>query len=172
MKKHFLAIVGAFAAGVMAGPAHATLIGVSGPTSSLGTAPSIIAAPSDVLDDFTTNTGMQGFNEAQGVVTTVPHAIDGGGFIAAGTLVDSHMIFLNSSGSTVLTHFLVDWTFDGTILGIMSDKAGDFEAASTFELGNSATNYTTTFSGSGAAAPFSLRGLDSNNGTGDGGAGT
>lgn len=102
---------------------------------------------------------MQGFDEAQGVLTTVAHSTDGGS-IAAGTLVDSHMIFLNSAGTTLLSHSNVDWTFSGIILGIMSDSGGNSEAASTFELGNPSTNYTTTFPGSGPAAPFSARGLE------------
>lgn len=142
--------------------AQAALISVSGPTSNLGTAASIIAAPSDALDDLVTNTGMQGFDEAQAVLTTVAHGVDGGGVIAAGTLVNSHMIFLNTEGGTAGTHFNVDWVFDGIILGIMSDQGGTLEAASTFELGAAGTNYTV---GPGAA-PFSARGIENNNGGG------
>jgi len=144
--------------------AQATLIGVAGPVSNLGGAASIIAAPSDALDDLVTNSGMQGFDEAQGVVTTVNHAVDGGGFIAAGTAVNSHMIFLNSAGGTALSHFNVVWTFDSMILGIMSDGSGLLEAASTFELGAAGTNYTVTGPGTGPAAPFPARGLEGNNG--------
>jgi hypothetical protein len=126
----------------------------------MGTSPSIIAAPLHALDDITTNTGMEGFDEAQGVLTTVAHLIDGGGTIPINTLVDSHMIFLNSSGTARLSHINVDWTFSAPIFGIMSDINGNYEAASTFELGNPATNYTATFPGSGAAAPFSNRGME------------
>ena len=160
MKKHLLAIIGAAAVGAMAGPAHATLISVSGPNSSMGTAASIMGPPPAALDDDTTNTGMEGFDEAQSVITSVAHAIDGGGFIAAGTKVDSHMIFLNSFGSTSLSHFGVVWTFSGQILGVMSDIGGAFEAASTFELGHPATNYTVPTVVGGLAAPFHLRGLE------------
>lgn len=145
---------------LFAAPAFALLLSVSGPNSSMGTAPAIIAAPSDALDDIVTNTGMEGFNEAQGVLTTVVHVTDSGS-IAIGTLVDSHMIFLNSYGSTSLSHRLVDWVFSGIIIGIMSDGMGNLEAASTFELGNPGTNYTTTFPGSGPAAPYSARGMES-----------
>lgn len=140
---------------------NAAIIGVTGPNSSAGTAPAIIAAPTDILDDIVFNTGMEGFNEASGVVTTVAHSIDGGGTIPIGTLVNSHMIFLNSAGSASLSHTDVVWTFDGAILGVMSNGNGSFEAASTFELGNPLTNYTVTFAGSGPAAPFSNRGLES-----------
>lgn len=144
----------------VATPGSAAIIGVAGPNSSAGTAPAIIAAPAHALDDIVTNTGMQGFNEAQGVLTTVPHGIDGGGFIPPGTVVDSHMIFLNSQGTAFLSHANVIWTFSGTILGVMSDVGGTLEAASTFELGAPGTNYTATFGGSGPAAPFANRGME------------
>jgi len=151
---------------LLALPAQATIIGVApAPLSSMGTAPAIIAAPAHALDDVVTNTGMQGFDEAQGVLTSVAHATDSG-VIPAGTLVNSHMIFLNSEGSGQLSHFGVVWTFADPIIGIMSDSGGTLEAASTFELGAPGTNYTVTFAGSGPAAPFAARGLEGNNGTG------
>ncbi len=148
----------------MAGQANGALIGVSGPPSTGagsggGGLAAIWAAPTDALDNFVTTTQMRGFNEAQGVLTTVAHAVDGGS-IAAGTLVDSHMIFLNSLGSNALKHYSVVWTFDNPIIGVMSDIGGTMEAASSFELGNPLTNYTVTFAGSGPAAPFSNRGLE------------
>ena len=162
MKKKFLAglATGLFLVG-MVGMANATLISVSGEDSILGSSANIIAAPSHALDDMVTNTGMQGFNEAQGVFTTVSHSIDGG-VITAGTLVDSHMIFLNTEGGTYNSHQDISWIFDGIILGVMSDYNGSLEAASTFELGNPTTNYTSTFTGSGPAAPFSARGFEGN----------
>ncbi|MBI9088707.1 MAG: hypothetical protein JEZ12_05790 [Desulfobacterium sp.] len=145
--------------------ANALLTGVSGPNSSFGTAAAIIGAPSDILDDFVFNTGMEGFNEIQDFTTAMAHAIDGGGLIAAGTAVDSHMIFLNSEDNRLLSHTAVVWTFDSLILGVMSDRNGNLEAASTFELGAPMTNYTASFPGSGPAAPFGARGLE---GGGDG----
>ncbi|MCU7918607.1 MAG: PEP-CTERM sorting domain-containing protein [Candidatus Thiodiazotropha sp. (ex Dulcina madagascariensis)] len=151
--------------GFIAPPLNATLIGASGPLSSLGTAASIIAAPANILDDDIINTGMQGFDEAQGVTTSIDYAMDGGATLFAGSTVNSHMIFLNSDGRTDITHFGVMWRFDSVILGIMSDRNGNFEATSTGELGNPGTNYTTTFPGSGPAAPFGARGLE---GGGDG----
>ncbi len=139
--------------------ANADLIGVTelGP-STAGVSAAIIPAPQNALDDDVENAAMQGFNEAQDVLTSVAHGIDGGGSIAAGTLVDSHMIFLNSTSTRAIGHFDVTWTFDGAILGVMSNQAGTLEAASTFELGNPATNYTV---GAGAA-PFGARGLEGN----------
>lgn len=105
---------------VAAGASQASIVSVVGPDSSLGTAPAIIAAPFKVLDDTVTNTGMQGFNEAQGVLLGAAINVDGG-TVAAGTRVDSHMVFLNSAGNGRLGHFEVDWTFSGAILGVMSD---------------------------------------------------
>jgi hypothetical protein len=70
------------------------------------------------------------------------------------------MIFLNSQGSASLSHRNVQWTFDGLIIGVMSDSNGNLEAASTFELGAPGTNYTITGSGTGPAAPFPARGLE------------
>jgi len=144
---------------VMAGQANATIVTVSGPNSSMGTPPQIIAPPTDVLDDIVVNTGMQGFNEAQGVLTTVAYGIDGGGTIPAGTLVNSHMIFFNAlveeEPPPEETHLGVTWTFADPILGVMSDPDGNLEAASTPELGAPTTNYP--------AAPFANRGLELEN---------
>lgn len=141
--------------------AHAGLISVIGPNSNLGTLPSIIGAPAHVLDDIVTNTGMQGFDEAQNVTTSIAYTTDSG-VIAAGTTVDSHMIFLNTQGPNLGVHAGAVWTFSGNILGIMSDRGGFLEAASSAELGAPGTNYTV---GAGAP-PFPARGLESNNGTG------
>lgn len=164
-KRSALPCIATLAALLGAPSAQATLISVveSGGPSSLGVSAAIIAAPSDALDDIVTNSAMQGFDEAQNVLTTVAHTIDSG-VIPAGTLVSSHMIFLNSAGPTSLTHFLVDWAFSDPIIGVMSDTGGTFEAASTFEFGNAATNYTVAGVGTGPAAPFPARGLEGNAG--------
>jgi hypothetical protein len=138
---------------------HAALVGVSGPASTTGDSPEIITPQAFVFDDFVTNLAMQGFDEAQGVTTTIAHSIDGGS-IAAGTLVDSHMIFLNLVDNdpviTALDHVNVEWTFSGNILGVMSNNSGTFESNSTFELGSPSTTY----------AVFDGRGLEGNNGSG------
>ena len=152
----------------MVGQANGALIGISGPPSSLSIAPEIIAAPFNALDDVAFNFGMQGFNEIQDFTTTVPHIHDFG-VIAPGTLVDSHMIFLNSWGDLFISHYEVDWTFSGKIIGVMSDICGYLEAASTFELGAPGTNYTVPFTlstgfDSGPAAPFPLRGMETETG--------
>ena len=138
----------------------------------------MIAAPGSILDDNVTNMAMQGFDEAQGVVTTVAYSTDGGGSILAGSLVDSHMIFLNSASGS-LSHFDVTWSFDGIIIGVMSDQPGNLEAASTNELGAPGTLYPTTGStenpgpvdpgalpgaGFGIFMGFGARGIEGNNG--------
>lgn len=157
MKKVFLAVF-VLVIGLLTPMISAEIAGVAGGNSSAGTAPAIIGAPANVLEDTVTNRGMQGFNEAK-VVTTIAHNVNGG-VIPAGMLVSSHMIFLNSRGRVELNHANVVWTLSQSILGVMSDPNGEFEAASSFELGAPATNYTVTFPGSGPAAPYRLRGLE------------
>lgn len=133
------------AAILMSGNLHAAL--VSGPD--------IIAAPADVRDDSPAaeNTHMQAFNERQGVLLGSSLSVDGGS-IAAGMRVDSHMIFLNSPGTqNILSRGT--WTFNGTILGVMSDQGGSLEAASSPLLGAVGTIYPSA---------FNYRGLEGNAG--------
>jgi hypothetical protein len=133
---------------VFAAPAGAALVSVNGPVSSRGTAASIIPAPADVADSGAFNSGMQGFDEAQRVRLTAALAVDGG-VIAAGTWVSSHMIFLNRDRTGGLRHGNrrnpVEWTFDDVILGVMSDRGGTLEAASSALLGNPGTFYPGAF---------------------------
>jgi len=151
-----LAVAATFA---YASPALSAIVSVSGPDSSEGKAPSIIAAPANVLDDVRKNRAMQGFNEMQNVLLLAPLMIDQG-VLAAGTRVNSQMIFLNSKKKKRITHRRVRWTFENIILGTMSDIDGNLEAMSSAFLGAAGTNYTTTFPGSGPAAPFKNRGLE------------
>jgi hypothetical protein len=133
--------------------AQAALIGVSGPLSSAGAAPEILGtAPSRLLNSVVFNDHQQGFNERQGVVLATAVTTDQGS-IAAGTRVDSHMIFLNKQTGIagVLSHAGVTWTFDGIILGTMSDVDGILEDASTPQLGAIGSVY---------GAPFANRGLE------------
>ena len=116
----------------------------------------IIAAPVSVVDDHpgATNDHQQAFNERQNVTLGAAITVDGG-TIAAGTMVDSHMIFLNTCGTTGVTDPGVLWTFDGTILGVMSDVGGLLEAATNSILGASGTTYP---------GSFDNRGLEGNDG--------
>lgn len=132
---------------LLAGAARADLIA----------GPDIIAAPGSAVDDFpgAENDHQQAFNERLNTLLPVNVAVDGGGFILAGTRVDSHMIFLNTRGTTFATDQQT-WTFDGAILGVMSDGTGSLEVASTPYLGAIGTIYP--------GAPFGARGLESNDG--------
>lgn len=146
-------IVGATVAPVTVTPAHATLLSVTGPNSLKGSAAAIIAAPGDVNDGAAFNLGQQGFNEVQDYLLTTDLAVDGG-VIAAGTVVSSHMIFLNNAPGdrTLNEHEGVEWTLDGNILGVMSDFTGSSEIASSSFLGAPGTLYP--------LATFNARGME------------
>ncbi|MCP3873092.1 MAG: PEP-CTERM sorting domain-containing protein [Desulfobacteraceae bacterium] len=110
----------------------------------------IIAAPLSVEDDApgAENTAQQAFNEIQNVLLSSDLSVDGG-TISSGTLVSSHMIFLNTPDSSVTSDFNVKWEFDGDILGVMSDRYGQLEAASNTILGVVGTTYPGSFSARG-----------------------
>lgn len=67
------------------------------------------------------------FNESQGVTLGAALTTDQG-TIAAGSIVDSHMVFLNrddtNSGTANLVDLDAEFTFSGRILGTMSDRNG------------------------------------------------
>ena len=155
MRVQKLILAGLVVGGVAVVPAEATIIGVSLELSSLGVAAAIIAPPASVTNAFVENQGQQGFDELQGVLLAAPLLVDGGS-IAAGTVVDSQMIFLNreQEEDDLLSH-IVTWTFSGIILGVMSNTNGSLEAASTPILGLPGTTYE---------APFSNRGLEAADG--------
>jgi hypothetical protein len=143
-------------------PAQAALIGVSDPLGPalLGGFAAIIAAPPDANEDAAFNFGQEGFDEAQGVVLPEDIAVDGG-IIPAGTLVNSHMIFLNTgpgNNPERNTHYGVEWRFDGEILGVMSISNGSFEVATSAFLGAAGTLYP--------LAPFPARGMEGSDGDG------
>ena len=135
-------------------PAQATLISVSGPNSLRGAAAAIIAAPSDVNDGAANNLAQQGFDEIQNFVLFADIAVDGG-TIPTGTTISSHMIFLNNSaadGKTLNEHIGVMWTFNGNVLGVMSDYTGSEEVATSSVLGAAGTAYP--------VATFNARGME------------
>lgn len=186
----FSALVG----GLLVMPSQSAIVSVNGGASSEGAAPATIAAPSDALDDCAKSTvnampnvgpfGMVGFDEAQGVVLGAPVTTDTA-VIPAGTVVDSHMIFLNTSHITVpqVIHDNVTWNFSGPVIGVISLDDGINEANSTGQLGAGGTNYTVvppaqsmtvcgtnvvvgdgpdgvSDPGGERAAPFDLRGIE------------
>lgn len=159
-----LKLIAALGCALIATQGHAALIGVSGPVSSFGDAASIVTSGSvgDVNDDAAYNTAQQGFDEKQGVLLTSALNVDGGN-IASGNRVDSHMIFLNSgpgNNGTLLEHFNVKWTFDGDILGVMSNSNGSLEVNSSALLGATDVTYP--------GFAFSARGFETNQSPCDG----
>ncbi len=152
-----LAVVCAAFGALSATASFGAIVSVTGPLSTLGVAPSIIAGPGVIIDDTVTSTAMQGFDELQDVILPVDLAVDSG-MIKAGRKVSSHMIFINNPGTELLQHFEVVWTFADKIIGVMSDRPGKLEDASTPILGLPGTTYPLPM--------FKNRGLESNNGTG------
>ena len=140
---------------LLAAQAGAAIIGVSDLNgSNLGAFAESIAAPSDVGNNGATNFGQQGFDERQNVTLNVAITTDQGS-IAAGTVVSSQMIFFNVPvGTGQGIHADVEWTFDGEILGTMTDWGGTLEAASSGVLGAAGTTYPDA---------FRLRGLEGRN---------
>ena len=123
--------------------------------AALVSGPDIIAAIS-VQEDSPTNNHQQAFNENQSVLLTSAITVDGG-TIASGTLVDSHLIFLNSDGNARVDDRQT-WGFDGIILGVMSNKSGSLMDA-TNGLFAAFNDYFTT----GSSLPFTAAGSESNN---------
>lgn len=148
MNKLITIILTGLATSIISISANAALIDVSGPLSSLGGSAQIITAPSDISDDAATNNAQQGFNEVQNHMLIGNLAIDNGS-IASGTTVDSHMIFLNTENNLLGEQFGVEWTFSGTILGVMSDYYGNLETDSNSFLGASGTTYDSNFAARG-----------------------
>ena len=168
--KALLWIVSAVAIALgLAVPAGATIINVFDPDgSNLGGLAAIIPAPTDAGNNGAFGTAQQGFDERQGVVLPMDIVVDGLGIISLGTVVDSHMIFLNQEpgGPNVgIQHFKVEWTFGGEILGVMSQSRGEMEVATSAFLGVPGTLYP--------LAPFNARGMEGNDdGMGPAGDGT
>lgn len=121
--------------------------------AALVSGPDIIAAPASVIDDppGATNDHQQGFNERQGVLLAAPILTDSG-VIPAGTWVNSHMIFLNTVGTTPASDQGRVWRFDGNVIGVMSNGTGSLEVNSSPVLGAAGTIYP--------AAPFPARGME------------
>jgi hypothetical protein len=115
----------------------------------------IIPAPPFIIDDppGAVNTHQQAFDERQNVLLPGDLSVDSG-IIPAGTPVSSHMIFLNTEEGSA-SDLGVVWTFDGDVLGVMSDVNGNLEGACSALLGAPGTVYP---------VPFTNRGLEANDG--------
>ena len=123
----------------MYNPFHAAAltIGVSGGDGE------IISAPDNMSEDApgAENTHQQGFDELQNFVLRDDLVTDTA-TISAGTLVSSHMIFLNTAGNAFASDSNT-WEFSGDILGLMgvTDSFGTNIAASSSFLGAPGTIY-------------------------------
>lgn len=100
----------------------------------------VISGPASTLVGATELNKQQGFNEVQGLHLVADLALDGV-TVSAGTWVDSHMIFLDILGTAPLVSTNATWTFDGEVLGIMTNAN---EIASTGLLGLGGTIYPLT----------------------------
>ncbi len=155
MKKLFSLIAMIALTGLWAMPAQATILTVSG-----GGDGEIIGAPTSVFEDApgATNFHQQGFNERQGFTLTADLITDQG-FIATGTVVDSHMIFLNTPVGTAYLDDTNTWLFSGNIIGTMGiTRNNGIDIVNSSVLGNPGTTYET--------AAFHLYGLEDVNQTG------
>ncbi len=170
MKFRIKLLAAAFAF-AMTTPASALIVSVTGGTSfigggfsSPGTSTGVfaaeIAAPLSATNNTVTNIAMQGFEEKQGVLLSSNLNVDNnskmsnGGIVSAGQMVNSQLIFLNGATGHFLRQENVLWTFDGEILGVMSDGQGTLEVNSTALLGAVGTIYP--------SSGFNARGLEGN----------
>ncbi len=112
------------------------------------TSGSIIQAPVSVDLGGAINQRPQGFNERQNVQILKDLVVDNG-TIPAGTVVNSHMVFLNPGSSNTINFNGASFGFDGDILGVMSDTGGLLEASSSVLLGAIGTTYPAAYSGRG-----------------------
>jgi len=106
-----------------------------------GTLGRIIAAPAEALDaGIADDDHVLGFDERQNLILPRDLAVDQG-TIPAGTRVSSHLILFNQRSVDGPRHGTNDWTFDGIVIGVMSDVAGRLEAESSALLGAPGTLY-------------------------------
>ena len=140
MRKVLPLIIALFAFHPGAGTPRAAILAVDGPPSSRGEAAAIIEAPPSVHDDAFFADAMRGFDERQGVMLRDKLLVDGGS-VAAGTAVDSHLIFLSPYPDHPTRHVAVTWRFSGPVLGVMSDTHCSLQTRSHSLLGNPGTQY-------------------------------
>jgi hypothetical protein len=108
----------------------------------------IISPPASVAGGATTGGTQQGFDEVLShTLTSDVQTSDAPNPIPTGTVVNSHMIFLDTGGVTASG--VVTWCFCGRILGVIKDEDGSLEAASNTELGSPCTSYPGAYSNRG-----------------------
>jgi len=156
--KHFY--LAAFAAVSLTTSAAAATITVA---SGAG---SVVAAPATVSNATPgNNNGITlAFEEASSVTLAAALNVDGG-TLAAGTVLDSHMLLHNrASGSSTITSF-AKFTFSEQIIGVISSTSGVIATHSL--LGAVGTNYTINASATGYEGRdnyvlFDTNGINSN----------
>ncbi len=100
--------------------------------------PNIIPKPEDLTPSGAPiHPSQQGFDEQLGIILTTPIICDDDVTIPAGTVVNSHMIFLNPEGGSASG--VETWCFATKILGVMSDEYGILESTTSDILGAVAT---------------------------------
>jgi len=120
---------------ILAANANATPISVTGQGQILLSAPASTDSGSPDPDV----SWQLGFVERTGVLLEDPLLVDGGS-IAAGTVVDSTMIFFETALETK-SYAEATWSFAGLIIGLMTDSDGSLMAASDGLLGAAGTYY-------------------------------
>lgn len=119
-----------------------------------------------MLEDGTTNTAQQGFDEQQAITTAMDYTYLDNSLatqtLDAGSTISSHMIFLNTvqnGNAGRADHVDVQWTFSDMIIGVMADRNGTMELISSAELGAAGTTYQ-------GGVSLSARGMEGTNGSG------
>jgi len=108
----------------------------------------IIPAPASVDPGGMTNQRPQAFDERQNLRLTADLTVDNS-TIPAGTVVSSHMIFLNPGSQNTINYNGASFGFDDVILGVMSDTNGQLEGNSSPLLGAANTAYPVAYAGRG-----------------------
>ncbi len=109
--------------------------------------------PPAIISDNTpgaTNDRQQAFHERQ-QVTLLEDVRCTNATIPAGEVVDSHMIFFNTTLLSPVTDANRVWEFDGEVICIMAEPSGLFQALTDNIFGAPGTTYP---------GPFNLRGLE------------
>lgn len=150
MKNTFLAISGTILLSMAAAPAQSAILSVSEGGRTIDPPRSVVSGSRG----FANSEYMLGFDERQNVLLSDNLYVDSG-WIVAGTRVNSHTIFMNTPENQFLSLNRVKWTFENPILGVMSDRSGRLQVASSDLLGIPDTEYP--------MAPSAGRGMDNNN---------
>ena len=143
MKYGTVAVATLFAA-ALATQSAAAVIDTNGAESTRGKEAMIIDAPDKARAKAGPKNAVYAFNEVQSFTLTEDLLVDYD-VIKEGTVVSSHMVFLTSKKRGVsagVKDIMPTFTFDGEILGVMSDRKGRLEALSTLFLGAEDTRYS------------------------------